>query len=96
MIAQNTVKVNGKWFYAGQEIFGAEKSASVFSPYMNQPEESELPFVTVPQGKTYTKTEINRMPTIELKVLAKGQEIENVDDMTGSELKKVLIEKLGL
>lgn len=86
MIAQNTVKVNGKWFYAGQEITGAEKSTSDFSQYMNPPE-TEI---------KYTKTEINRMSTAELKSFATEQGIDNAEDMTGAELKKVLIEKLGL
>lgn len=97
MIAQNTVKVNGKWFYAGQEITGAEKSTSDFSQYMNPPEE-KLPFsdVELEEPKQYTKTEINRMPTVELKKFAKEQNVENADELTGAELKKILINKLGL
>lgn len=43
-----------------------------------------------------TKTDINRMTTAELKELAGKEEIEGFDDMTGAELKKVLIEKYGL
>lgn len=42
----------------------------------------------------YTKTEINRMPTAELKDLAKENDID--DEMTGAELKKALIAKFGL
>lgn len=80
MIAQNTMKVNGKWFYAGDEIAEVEKSTSDFSRYMNPPEEPKL----------YNKTEINRMATAELKEFAKEHRID------GAELKKVLIEKLGL
>lgn len=67
-----------------------------FSQYMNPPEEAELPFVTGPQGRTYTKTEINRMPTAELKILAKNYGVEDAEDMTGGELKKALIEILKL
>lgn len=96
MIAQNTMKVNGKWFYAGDEITEVEQSASDFSDYMNPPEECGLPFVTVPNEKKYTKTEINRMSTAELKTFAKEHEVDNAEEMTGAELKKVLIEKLGL
>lgn len=44
----------------------------------------------------YTKTDINRMSTAELKELAKEKGIENAEDITGGELKKILIEKLGL
>lgn len=88
------VKYNGKWYMPGEEISGVEESTFEFSEYMNPP--GELPFVTSPQGKEYTKTEINRMPTAELKTLAKTYGIDNVEDMTGMKLKKVLIEKLGL
>lgn len=43
-----------------------------------------------------TKTDINRMTTAELKELAEKEEIEGFEEMTGGELKKVLIEKFGL
>lgn len=46
--------------------------------------------------KAYTKTDINRLSTAELKDLAKKQGIESAEDMTGADLKKVLIEKFGL
>lgn len=39
----------------------------------------------------YTKTDINRMPLVELKELAKSEGIENSEEMSGGELKKVLI-----
>ena len=44
----------------------------------------------------YTKTEINRMSTAELQVLALENGVDGSDEMTGAELKKVLIEKFGL
>lgn len=43
-----------------------------------------------------TKTDINRMTTAELKAFAKEQNIDAVEDMTGIELKQVLIKKLKL
>lgn len=43
----------------------------------------------------YTKTDINRMPTSELKELAKKNGIES-DSMTGAELKKIMIEYYNL
>ena len=48
------------------------------------------------KSKTYTKTEINRMPASELKALAVEQEIKNAEEKSGTELKKLLIEKLEL
>ena len=44
----------------------------------------------------YTKTEINRMSTAELQTLALENNIDGANEMTGAELKKVLIEKFGL
>ena len=44
----------------------------------------------------YTKTEINRMSTADLKELAKKENIDNAEDMTGAELKKVLIKHFNL
>ena len=77
MIAQNTMKINGKWYKAGEEISLAKPQA----------EEKQ---------NQYTKTEINRMSTAELQALALENGVDGSDEMTGSELKKVLIEKFGL
>jgi len=46
--------------------------------------------------KTYTKTEINRMSTAELQELAKAEDVEDAENITGAELKKILIEKFDL
>ena len=44
----------------------------------------------------YKKTDINRMPVSELKELATKEEIVGADEMSGSELKKVLIKHFNL
>lgn len=62
-----------------------------FSQYMNPPEGKE-----VSEEKTYTKTEIKRMSTAELKKLAASLGIEKADTYTGADLKNILIDKLGL
>ena len=80
------VKYKGKWYMPGEEIKEADKSTSDFSTYMNPPIEQ----------KTYTKTDINRMSTSDLQALATEQGIDNAEELTGTELKKLLIEKLGL
>lgn len=77
MITQNTMKINGKWYKAGEEISLAEPQ-------------------TEAKPNQYTKTEINRMSTAELQSLALENNIDGADEMTGAELKKVLIEKFGL
>ena len=77
MIAQNTMKMNGKWYKAGEEISLAKPQEEV-------------------KQNQYTKTEINRMSTAELQELALENGVDGSDEMTGAELKKVLIEKFGL
>lgn len=59
-----------------------------FAKHMNPP--------VVEETKGYTKTDINRMATAELKELAKEKGIENAEDITGGELKKILIKKFEL
>lgn len=44
----------------------------------------------------YKKTDINKMSTSELKELARAESVENAEEMTGVELKKVLIDLFGL
>ena len=57
----------------------------------------DIPTQNVAEEKNqYTKTEINRMSTAELQALALENGIDGADEMTGAELKKVLIEKFGL
>lgn len=83
MVAKHSVKVNGKWYRAGEEISPAE-------PKKNDPEQKKA------EQPQYTKTEINRMSTAELQSLAAEVGIENAFDKSGGELKKLLIEHFGL
>ncbi len=48
------------------------------------------------KSSEYTKTEINRMPIAELKELAINEGVDGAEDMTGTELKKVLIKHFKL
>ena len=50
----------------------------------------------VEKEKSYTKTDINRMSVEDLRKLAKEQGVSKIDNKSGSELKKILIKKLGL
>ena len=77
MIAQNTMKMNGKWYKAGEEISLAKPQAEA-------------------KQNQYTKTEINRMSTAELQSLAIENGIDGAYEMTGADLKKVLIEHFKL
>lgn len=83
MIATHSIKHDGVWYKVGDEV-PESNSNSVPSDFMNPPE------------APYTKTEINRMSTADLKKLASENGIENATEINGSDLKKMLIEKFGL
>lgn len=96
MVFKHLVKHNGKYYPAGTDVpvggkpvedKKAEKPREDdFSQYMNPPiEETEV---------AYTKTEINRMSTADLKKLAKENGID--ESLSGAEIKKTLIDKFGL
>ena len=63
-----------------------DKKIDDFSQYMNEPEETK--------ETEYTKTEINRMSTADLKKLAEMNGLDN--SLSGAELKKLLMEHYGL
>lgn len=96
MVFKHLVKHNGKYYPAGTDVpvgskpvedkkFTEEKKED-FSQYMNAPEEAT--------EVTYTRTEINRMSTADLRELAKANGID--DGLSGAEIKKALIKKFGL
>ena len=80
MIATHTMKVNGIVYRAGEEI--------------PSPGEAKKPEKT--EAKTYSKSEITTMKAADLRKVAAENGYDNVDDYTGSELKKMLIEKFDL
>ena len=59
-----------------------------FSQFMNPPVEDN--------ATKYTKTEINRMSTAELKELATNEKIIGAENMTGADLKIELIKHFNL
>ena len=67
-----------------EEIYGDELNYKE-SPYDEKKEDSKL-----------TKTDINRMPVDELRKMAMNTGVERAESMTGSELKKYLIDIFGL
>ena len=71
-----------------QKVEEETKKADDFSQHMTPPEDvAEV---------SYTKTEINRMTTAKLRETAKGKGIADAEELTGGELKKLLIEHYGL
>lgn len=61
----------------------------------NVPDDSENVLETG-EKTNYTKTDIHRMPVEELRELATEQGIDGAENLNGSDIKKLLIEKMGL
>ena len=80
MIATHSIKYNGVWYKAGDEI----------------KETAEVDNTSSAFSKSYTKTEINRMSTADLQKLANEQGFAKAEEISGADLKKMLIEKFGL
>lgn len=85
MLAKNIIKMNGKWYKAGEEV-----------PEETSGQESSDEEIQMPEVFKYKKTDINRMSTADLKELAREHEVLNVDDMTGQDLKEYFITKFNL
>lgn len=106
MKADHIVKVNGEWYRAGAEIPALSDVA--VAKEADTPKE-EIPVVEVPKEDNHeeedhtevkaekiTKSKITLMNVAGLRELATKNGVENVDELTGSELKEILINKLGL
>lgn len=90
MIAECTMKLHGQWYHAGDEL----PSPADFSTELV--ERNVTTAHAEPEKPAYTKTEINRMSTKELKDLAEKNGISSGADMTGAELKRYFISLWGL
>lgn len=75
----------------------AGKTASLKTPKAKKKKEQVKPVEeTVEEKQTYSKTDINRASTDDLKKIAAEVGIEDAEEKTGGELKKLIIEKLEL
>lgn len=74
-------------------VRAVEKAVLTKKPVVRK---EETPKIEPKQEKFYTKTDINSMKVAELRKLATEKGIENADDISGTELKSLLIENMGL
>lgn len=92
MVYDHMVKVNGQYYEAGQDIPEIDTAGS----------DNSLPFsddditLETKENKKYTKSDIQRMKTEDLKILASEVGINNAFETNGSKLKEMLIEYYGL
>lgn len=75
------VNVGGKWYEAGTEV-------PAFSIADNNKVETK--------DAKYSKTDIQRMSTEQLRALSVAEGIENAEETSGNQLKKMLVEHFGL
>lgn len=81
------VKHNGEWYDAGEDVpENKEMADGETQPSFS---DSDITFEERPEKK-YTKTDINRMNKAELQELARNTGVNEVDNMTGTELKEYL------
>lgn len=95
MIYDHMIKVNGKYYQAGEdvpEIDNGMAEEEIELPFSD----SDIEFEEKENGKQYTKTDIKKMKIANLQSLASKVGIENAFQISGEELKDILIEKFGL
>ena len=90
MVFKHLVKYNGVYYPAGADVPVGDK------PVDNKKKSGEVVEEKATSEDKFTKSEITRMSTADLKEVAKLNGIENAEDMTGAKLKEVLIEKFEL
>lgn len=100
------VKKNGVWYPSGTEVpegvdfvVDGEVIGKVDGDVISVTNEDVIKETLEEiraEAKPYTKTDINRMSTAELRQMALNTDVEGADTMTGAELKKYLIDVFGL
>lgn len=86
--ARYNIKINGVWYGAGDIIPTVPLPDTERADTEPENEQSE-------PAKRYTRTDIYRMSTAELRDLAAERGIENALQLTGKELKERLIADFG-
>ena len=96
MVFNHRVKFNGVLYQVGQnvplEFEKAENEPNIKPQVILETEDRNAQRLVTSDG--YTKTDINRMPTADLKKLAKENGLD--DSLSGAEIKKALIAKFDL
>lgn len=96
MVFDHRVKFKGILYEIGQDVPMEEKKA--VEKANTKPQEvveiETTEEIVETKEFAYTKTEINRMSTADLKKLAKENGVD--ESLSGAEIKKALIDKFGL
>lgn len=95
------VKFDGRYYPAGEDVPDNTTKKMAVDETLPPYSDKDIVLETQPDTKEktekqYTKSEINRLSTAELQELASSVGIDGADEMTGSTLKKLLIEHFEL
>lgn len=88
MVATHTMKINGVMYRAGEDIPSPDEK-----PVEKVEIKEEIVKDDAPK---YTKKDITFMKVANLRELAAENGVANPDELTGAELKEILIDKFGL
>lgn len=93
----HTVKYKGEYYPAGAEVPMTDEKSVIGETKEEMTEDSEEEIEEAKEaGEQWTKTKVNRMAADELRKLAVENGIVNAEEISGADLKKMLIEKFGL
>lgn len=93
MVYDHMVKANGRYYHTGEDVPEITSEDGI---------KNSLPFsddditLEAKEDNQYTKSDIQRMKTEDLKILASEVGINNAFETNGSKLKEMLIEYYGL
>lgn len=93
MVYDHMVKVNGRYYQAGEDVPEVDYTTE---------DENSLPFsddditLETQEDKPYTKSDIQRMKKAELLEIARNTGVDGADDMTREELAEYLLNVFGL
>ena len=100
-----SVKHNGAWYKPNEDVPMDETPVKAKAKpketvkeveKVEEPVIEETPVEETKTEPTYTKTEINRMPIVDLRRLARKHGVKKAADKSGAELKAELIDILKL
>ena len=86
MIATHTIKINGEYYRAGEVIPSPDE----------KPVKVNKEVEVKDDAPKYTKKDITFMKVAKLREVAAENGVENPEELTGVELKELLIDKFGL
>lgn len=90
------VRHNGIDYPIGADVPMGEKVNKVVAEKKEEKEVDDVVVHDEPKEKVYSRTDINKMTTEELRNLGVELKIKGAEDKSGSQLKRIIPEKLGI